>query len=764
MNIAITAGLQLNPPGFGAGLGAWSRENGLSGEPTWSGVPNAAIVPGDQDFGTCMEIVKQADVTRLRFVGETPILPGTYLRVSARVKAIAGNLPQVRIGAWAGTAARVHVDGVAEAGAATALRGYGEIVEVSAIVGVGRRPGVTMSWGRTAQIGHFGIDLVGVNGGAVRIESIRIEDVTAAFLPAGLDWVDVRDFGAVGDGIANDRDAFIAADAAANGGEILVPDGVYFLAADTAIKAPVRFKGRITMPRAARLSLQGRFDFPTYADAFGDETEGLKRALQALFGFTDHTALDLCGRRVDLTEPLDVAAACPGLASFSNRRVICNGQIATVPGAAWKTTAVTSNGTYDPTRPEEIRAVAQVAQIAIGSRVSGAGVGREVYVRDRNVATGTLTLSQPLYGGAGTRSYTFTRESYALDFAALGNIDRLTFADIEFLMDGTGNGVMLPPAGQLWTFRDCFFTRPQSRAITSIGRACQDLVVEQCQFLSDEMGELAQNRRSIAINVNGNDTKIRNSRFVRFGHFMVANGNGHMISGNHWFQGDSATSGVRFAGLVLTSCNLQVNVTGNYVDNATIEWTNEHSAYPNYNPQFYSFGGLTITGNTFLCSNVVPGFSWLVIKPYGTGQFLQGLTVMGNVFKCSVGRVTRIDRVDATIAGLNHASARNVVFSGNSFTGVDTFVANPVTITHAQNTAAAKWVVDTATSLPFGAFALKVDSVIAETPVRGAGGNILSEMPFVSAREGTSQANVGLNWSAPASGRMAVRIRMDNPN
>lgn len=187
MNIAITAGLQLNPPGFGAGLGAWSRENGLSGEPTWAGVPNAAIVPGDQDFGTCMEIVKQADVTRLRFVGETPILPGTYLRVSARVKAIAGNLPQVRIGAWAGTAGRVHVDGVAEAGAATALRGYGEIVEVSAIVGVGRRPGVTMSWGRTAQIGHFGIDLVGVNGGAVRIESIRIEDVTAAFLPAGLD-------------------------------------------------------------------------------------------------------------------------------------------------------------------------------------------------------------------------------------------------------------------------------------------------------------------------------------------------------------------------------------------------------------------------------------------------------------------------------------------------------------------------------------------------------------------------------------------------
>ena len=137
---------------------------------------------------------------------------------------------------------------------------------------------------------------------------------------------------------------------------------------------------------------------------------------------------------------------------------------------------------------------------------------------------------------------------------------------------------------------------------------------------------------------------------------------------------------------------------------------------------------------------------------------------MGNVFKCSVGRVTRVDRVDTTIASLNHASARNVVFSGNSFTGVDVFVANPVTITHTQNTAAAKWVVDTAASLPFGAFALKVDSVIAETAIRGTGGNILSEMPFVSAREGTGQANVGLNWTAPVSGRMAVRVRMDNPS
>ena len=35
MNIAITAGLQLMPPGFAAGLSAWSREYGTPGSATW---------------------------------------------------------------------------------------------------------------------------------------------------------------------------------------------------------------------------------------------------------------------------------------------------------------------------------------------------------------------------------------------------------------------------------------------------------------------------------------------------------------------------------------------------------------------------------------------------------------------------------------------------------------------------------------------------------------------------------------------------------
>jgi hypothetical protein len=76
---------------------------------------------------------------------------------------------------------------------------------VSAIVGTGARGGVDMAWGDTPVYGHFGLDLTGPNSGQVRIESLRIEDVTSVFHRKLMDWVDVLDFGAVGDGVTDDR-------------------------------------------------------------------------------------------------------------------------------------------------------------------------------------------------------------------------------------------------------------------------------------------------------------------------------------------------------------------------------------------------------------------------------------------------------------------------------------------------------------------------------------------------------------------------------
>ena len=764
MNIAITDGLQLMPPDFRAGLNVWSRTTGESGQPTWATAMNAAIVPSDQDFGTCLEIIKTESLTRIRFVGETPIMPGVYLRVSARVKAVAGPLCSVRIAGWAGDGARNHVEGVVEAGPAASLTRYGEVVEVSAIVGVGFRSGVHMSWGTKAVFGHFGLDLVGSNGGAIRIESIRIEDVTTAFIPALLDWVDVRDYGARGDGVTDDRQAFIAADRAARGGSILVPRGSFRINSDLSISSPIRFQGRLIAPAAARIVFLQSFDFPTYADAFADDTLGFKKALQALFGYTDHVSLDLCGRRVALTEPIRIDAIAPALTGWSNRRVICNGQLLAVAGPAWETGVSSSQATYDADVPYTLSNVVNVAAVEVGSRVIGAGVGREVYVKARDLGRKTLTLSQPLYGGSGTRSYRFERYRYMLDFSGITQFDRLNFTDVEFNCEGVSSGIMLPPSGSMFAIRDCYMVRPKDRGITSIGRGCQDLLVDRCQFLSNEMDQLAQRRTTIAINVNANDVKIRDNRFVRFGHFMVANGGGHIFTGNHWFQGDGATDGLRYAGLVLTLTNVQTTISGNYIDNASIEWTNEHSAKPNFSGTQYSFGGLTITGNTFLCSNTVSWFTWLTVKPFGTGHFLHGLTVTGNVFKALDGNVDRIDRVDTSIADLDYNMMRNVQFDGNSFNGINTYVANPLMIRHNQATEAATWTLPLIQGLPFKGWAKMAQSVVADGPIVAAGGTRVAEMPWVRVRAGTSYRQIQLNWKTPVKGQVTVWARMDAPS
>jgi len=290
-----------------------------------------------------------------------------------------------------------------------ALTAYGKVVTVQAIVGSGSRGGVDMPWGTAPIYGHFGLDLTGANGGVVRIDDIEIEDITAAFLRDMVAVIDVRDYGARGDGVSDDQPAFAAADAAAAGRTVLVPAGNYYLGSTLTINAPVRFEGRVTMPDSARLQLARSFDLPTYIDAFGgDEVLGFKKAFQALLNFTDHDSLDMRGRRVELSAPIDMAAAVGNKTSFAVRRVLRNGQFNVVDGPDWAPTVMTSQATYSSSNPVVLSAVADIANVPVGARISGNGVGREVYVTAKNVGAGTLTLSHPLYGGAGAPGFFFT--------------------------------------------------------------------------------------------------------------------------------------------------------------------------------------------------------------------------------------------------------------------------------------------------------------------------------------------------------------------
>ena len=759
MNKAITDGLVLMPPPFSAGLNLWSRENGTPGAGSYQGQPNAALVTNDQDFAGCLELQKTEATQRLRSFAQTPVQPGLYLRVTARIKAVSGNLPSARIAAWAGDAGGQNVAAVTQVGPTVQLATYGEVVTVSAILSPASRTGVDMAWTPAVAYAHVGLDLTGANGGVVRIDDLVVEDVTSLFIRKLMDWVDVRDYGALGNGTTNDSAAFLAADADADGRAILVPGGVFRLTSDVTINSRIRFEGTLSMPANRVLTLTRNFDLDTYGQAFGTEEEGFRRALQALFYFTDHVTLDLSGRRVDLTAPVDVAAVA-GLTSFSNRRVVRNGSFNAVTGTAWATDTFTSVATYYPASNVTLTGVANVANIPVGSLVQGTGVGREVYVRAKNVSAGTITLSQPLWGAAGTRTYTFRRFKYLLDFTGFEQLSRFELEDIEFNCLGNCSAVTLPVTGATFRFMSCSFNRPLDRGITSIGVGCQGMFVDMCQFLSNEQALAAVDRTTVALNVQANDVKLRNNRVVRFAHFAVVNGTGHLIHANHFFQGDDTTAGLRRAGLIFTQTNVSTVVTGNYIDNCFIEWGNEHDSAPEENGEF-SFGGLNIVGNVFIASGTSSAFRWVVIRPYGPGHFLNGFSLVANSFRVFGATIDRVDMVDTSLATLDFARSRNVRVEGNSFNNVVQGILNPLVVAHTQNTAAETWTVESEGFVPFGGRIRMVEAVQPEGAITTSSNAARHVFPHATPGTGTQGTQVQLRWGEAVRGKAIVTMRMD---
>ncbi|MEO1424372.1 MAG: glycosyl hydrolase family 28-related protein [Pseudomonadota bacterium] len=758
MNKVVTDGIVLMPPAFIDGLDVWSSLDGRPGDPTLDAATNVAIVPADGDFGDCLEVVKTAVTEQIRYTAQTPILPGCYLRVSARVKLVSGNKPSVRIGAFAGDGAGAPVSGLDLTGPAVFLEEFGRIYTVTAIVGTGSRTGVDLPWGLEPTYGHFGIDLIGDTGGAVRVDSIEITDATDAFHRTLMDWVDVRDYGAVGDGVIDDRDAFAAADADAGGRDLLVPEGTYFIGSNLTLDAKVRFEGVLSSASTGRIALTHTFDFATYMDAFNDEQVALERALEALYNFTGHESLNLNGRRIQLHRPIDVAAVVRNVTSFANRRVIRNGQLEALESPEWDAAEVTASASWTSDDSVRLTGVANIAAIDVGSHVSGAGVGREVYVRSKNEAAGTLTLSQPLHGPAATQSYTFTRFRYLLDFSGFDTLSRQGLFQLEFLCNRRASGVLLASSGIAWHIKDSWFVRPKDRGITSFARGCNGMTVEGNEFLSPESTELVQFRTAIALNTNSNDMKIRNNRIVQFRHFAVIAGGGHQILGNHWWQGDDATlNGERSAGLVLTQKSAKTTVTGNYCDNAFIELSNEHSAQQS-NAQPY--GALTIVGNIFTAQDVPNWFTYIRLAPYGSAQTIDGISVVGNTFKMNGGDlIFRVDGVDTSNGDFDFTRTRGLEFRANTYEEVIDRTEAPAYVEAVQVAPDATWTVPVAPRLPFGAQARAVESFAVMGAVTDGSGAIVREVPIAVPAVGTGGDSVRLDWSVPVSGTVALTVR-----
>ncbi|WP_170789782.1 glycosyl hydrolase family 28-related protein [Ruegeria lacuscaerulensis] len=761
MNKAITDGIVFMPSAFANGLNVWSSGDGTPGSPTYEGSGTGAFVPADADFGGCLEILKVSATQKLRYMGQTPLQPGCYLQIKARVKAISGPLPEVRIAAWAGGAGETHVDGVIEQGPATQLSGYGAIHEITAIVGAGQRTGVDMPWGVTAIYGHFGLDLIGANGSIVRVDDIEITDVTGVFLRDMISLVDVRDFGAVGDGVADDTSAFVAADQAAGGRRVFVSEGTYLLTENTTIASEIEFEGTVTMPDDKMLLLTKNFDLPAYITAFGDEELAFKKAFQALLNNADHESLDMGGRKISVNGPIDMAAAVPNRQSgFSTRRVIRNGQFDVKDNAAWDTETFTSVATYNPSDPTRLTNVANVANIPVGSLVGGNGVGREIYVRSKNVGAGEITLNAPIYDAAGTQSFSFFSFKYLLDFMGFSTLRKFGMEEIEFQCNGRCSGIRLAPSGSTFAITNCFVSRPKDRGITSIGTGCQGMLIDNCQFLSAEESFNVSDRRSIALNATANDIKLRHNRAVRFLHFAVLGGTNNLVLGNHFFQGDSIAQGVRSAGLVMIGTYNSSTISENYVDNCFLQWTNERDANPAYTAGF-SFSAMTITDNIFYCNEVAPWFSNIVIRPHGPGHFLNGVVVAGNKFRSVNGAIDRAERVDTTFADFNHFAHLNVSFRDNTFHGISAKVENPLRLVHAQSSNSSVWSIGSQARLPFGGKARGCDAVTVLGPLKNAFGGTIHDTPYVELEQGSGKDVINLRWAQSLHGSVSTIIRME---
>ncbi len=763
MNKAITDGLIFMPPPFINGLTAWSSADGTPGSATYNGAANASLVASDPDFGPCLELQKTTTLQKLRYMGDTPMLPGCYLQVTIRFKVLSGLFPSFRVGAWAGGPGGAHVLGLNETGPELLPDTYGKIYTVSAIVGTGQRTGVDMVWGTEPVFGHFGLDMTGDNGAVVRIESVAIEDKTSVFYRKLMGWVDVRDYGAIGDGITDDRLAFLAADADAQGREVVVSEGTYYIGSSMTINSPIRFEGRLNMPTTARLLITSNYEYKTYEAAFGNEREALTRALAALFNYTDHESLDLGGRRIQLDSPIDVYAAVGNKTNFGNRRVLRNGQLEATTSANWDTVTVVSTASYSSASPLTLSNVTNVANIAMGSLVTGTGVGREVYVASKDDGAGTITLSQKLVNPPASQSYTFERFQYLLDFSGFAGMSRFQITNVEFACLGRCSGVLLPQTGYAWHIHDNWFLRPKDRGLTSFNTGCYGMSLYNNEWYSDEYNTLAQNRTTIAFNINFNDLKIRNNVAVRFRHFGVIAGGGHIISGNHFWQGDSAAVGDRTAGLVFTSRNSNSVVTNNYIDNCFIEIANEHANLTNVGAGTVPFGAISLNGNIFVVSSVAAWYTHLRLAPYGNGHHIDGISVVGNTFKTYGNTpIDRVESVDSSNGGFDHALTKNIVFQGNSFEEVNFRTENPAYVEVVQSVAAATWSYSNSNKVPFGGQVRGVTGWSAIGPVQDGGNVTRYDIPYFTTAVGAAGDGVDISWSGARKGTLQLILRSDS--
>ncbi len=573
---------------------------------------------------------------------------------------------------------------------------------------------------------------------------------------------DMRDYGAVGDGRQDCSDAFEAASAACRGGVVRVPPGVYRLGRDVTIDARVRIEGRLSQASEKTLLLRQNLDLGTYADAFGDAVEAFGRAFRALLASDEPASLDLGERHLDLRGPLDMAAIA-GRSVSREKCTLRGGRISAASSPAWDDGNVTSAARYDAfCRATRLTHLDDVDGIEVGALVTGQGVGSGVFVRAIDRDARTIDLSQPLWGAQPLQSYRFRRFRYALDFSGFTRLDRMELEGVDLRLHNLASGILLAPDGDAVQIRDCVIDAPRARAIASPGRGCRDLRVERCRMIAADRDAPATRRASVALNVNGTGATIRDNRVEGFGTGLILGGTGHMVAGNEWVQNAERRAATPTPVIVLTRARSAALITGNRFANGAILLTDQHHAAGACEGR-PALGSVTIRGNVFDAWAASDETAFVVLKPFGKDRTIRDLGVVGNIFRSVGGVMRRVERVDAAIAPLDVARAREVHFSNNVFQGVGQETVNPVTLDFDQPYCADAWLLDPSGWLPFGGVVRGVSAVVPSRPIVDAAGRVRHEVPRTLLPTGRNRNRVKLCWSRAVKGRVSVTMRCDKP-
>ena len=287
-------------------------------------------------------------------------------------------------------------------------------------------------------------------------------------------------------------------------------------------------------------------------------------------------------------------------------------------------------------------------------------------------------------------------------------------------------------------------------------------MVDRCQFLSDESPLSSTSRVSTGLNTNGNDVKLRDNRAVHFRHWAVIGGSSSIITGNHFFQGDNEQDAPRTPGIILTRTNNRATINGNYVDNCFIEWVNETDAAPEFSSEF-SFSSLSITNNVFLASSTASSFKFIIMKPYGSDHFIDGMTVTGNTFRIIGGESDRVEGIDTSRAAVDFDRFQNIRFADNAFHNVQMQASNPLVINHQEASPQSIWNISFDEHLPFNGFAQTVEAIVPVGPLQDASNNAYWGSPYYTAKQGPKNDQITLNWERPVKGTITMRVRMDDP-